>query len=234
MQSVCSHFNVAESSDLAWAHGVNNRQYLLQCCADKTLHLVEGDVHFAAEDALPCVANAWQDIADLDIEAWVEALNTAGKGMKLDFADASAVEPTLAVLQRLKPSVPVILHANVFSLLPLTGENPRDGLEPEQFVRLCQQYCPQAVLSLGWSLRREADADGRTEEMLIHQMADMTLKRLGPVAYGIEIRAGYTSNVERGAALIFDPLPIQPGASITAGDSPNVVQAAHLFRRVAA
>ncbi|MFZ2586804.1 MAG: DUF2181 domain-containing protein [Alphaproteobacteria bacterium] len=231
MQSICAHFDVSDPAQLGWAHGVNSKVYLSDVCADPAVHMVEGDVHFAAEDALPCMAHAWQDIADLDVATWVELVMAAGKGIKLDFADAAAVEPTLAVLQRLKPTVPVMLHANVFTLLPAEGGKPSDGLEPEQFVRLCQQYCPQAVLSLGWSLKREADADGRMEEVLIHQMADMSLKRLGPVNYGIEIRAGYTSGWERGAALIFDPLPSQPPAITSDG---NVVQAGHLFRRVAA
>lgn len=231
MQSICAYFELTDPTQLVWAHGVNSRVYVQECCADPSLHMVEGDVHFAAEDALPCMAHAWQDIADLDVATWVAMAMEAGKGIKLDFADAAAVEPTLAVLQRLKPQVPVMLHANVFTLLPMDAASHAEGLEPEQFVRMCQEYCPQAVLSLGWSLKREADSDGRMEEMLIHQMADMSLKRLGPVNYGIEIRAGYTSNWERGAALIFDPLPTQPPA--LTGDG-NVVQASHLFRKVAA
>ena len=231
MQSVCTYFGVNDPSALVWVHGVNSRVYLQECCADGAVHMVEGDVHFAAADALPCMAHGWQDIADLDVESWIAMVAAVGKGIKLDFADAAAVEPTLAALQRVKPTVPVMLHANVFTLLPDEGSGHEEGLEPEQFVRLCQEDWPQAVLSLGWSLNREADSDGRMEEMLIHQMADMSLKRLGPVNYGIEIRAGYTSGWERGAALIFDPLPSQPPAVTTDG---NVVQAGHLFRRVAA
>lgn len=235
MQSVAIHFNVASDSALHWAHGVNNRAYLQQSCADTTLHMVEGDVHYASADAMPCMAHAWQDIADLDVEDWATTAIAAGKGLKLDFADSAAVEPTLQVIQRLKPTVPVVLHANLFSLLPPENAPATDGMEPEQFIRLCQQYCPQAVLSLGWSLKRESDADGRMEDVLIHQVADMTIKRLGALNYAIEIRAGYTSGWERGAALIFDPMPTPPGATTTTGDgAANVVQAAHLFRRVAA
>lgn len=232
MQSICAYFGLDDPTQLSWAHGVNSKNYLQECCADEGLHMVEGDVHFAAEDALPCMAHAWQDIADMDVASWAAMAATAGKGIKLDFADAAAVEPTLAALQRLKLTVPVMLHANVFTLLPMDAASREEGLEPEQFVRLCQEYVPHAVLSLGWSLKREADSDGRMEEMLIHQMADMSMKRLGPVSYGIEIRAGYTSGWERGAALIFDPLPTHPPA--LTGDGANVVQASHLFRKVAA
>ena len=232
MQTLCSHFGLDDAAKLTWAHGVNNRAYLEECCADPGLHMVEGDVHFASADALPCMAHDWQHIADLDVGTWLSELVAAGKGIKIDFADPAAVEPTLATLGRLKPAAPVILHANVFSLLPEDAQSAADGLEPEQFVRLCQQYCPAAILSLGWSLKREADADGRMEEVLIHQMADMTLKRLGGMAYNIEIRAGYTTGWERGAALIFEPLGTMPPAETTGAS--NVVQATHLFRKTAA
>ncbi|MCP5405241.1 MAG: DUF2181 domain-containing protein [Pseudomonadaceae bacterium] len=229
MQSIAHYFGLADTADLAWAHSVHSRTYLEESCNDATLHMLQGEVHFAAEDALPCVAHAWQDIADMDVATWAAAIIAAGKGLKIHFADAAAVEPTLSVLQRLKPDTPVMLHADIFTLLP---SDDSEGLEPEQFVRLCQQYCPKAVISIGWSLKREADADGRMEEVLIHQISDMALKRLGPVNYAIEIHAGYTSGWERGAALVFDPLP-ETAPAASAGGA-NVVNAGHLFRRSAA
>lgn len=231
MQSIARYFGFADAAQLVWAHGVNSRTYLDESCADAALHMIEGDVHFAAADALPCVAHAWQDIADMDIATWAASVIAAGKGMKIDFADAAAVEPTLSVIQRLKPTTPLMFHANIFNLLPPHAAHASDGMEPEQFIRLCQQYCPQAVISIGWSLKRDADADGRMEDVLIHQMADMSLKRLGAASYTIEIHAGYTSGWERGAALVFDPLPEATPAA-TAGGA-NVVQAGHLFRKVA-
>jgi hypothetical protein len=239
MQSVAQYFGLTDDRDLAWCHAVNSLPRLQAACADMAVHMVVGDVQFAADDALPCMAHPWQDIADIDLETWVEALLAAGKGMKIDFGSAESVEPTLEFLQRQKPEVPVILHANIFTLL--NGEGTHDTLEPEQFMRLCQTYVPHALISLGWSLKREADADGRMEEVLISQMADMTLKRLGASGYTIDIRAGYTSTglgeIERGAAMIFEPIPTPPpaqtdGLTGIVADG-NVLQAGHLFRRVA-
>lgn len=236
MQSVAEYFGLADAAELGWCHAVNSTPRLEAACTDPALHVAVGDVQFASDDALPCLAHPWQDIADLDLQTWVEGLSAAGKAMKIDFGSAEAVEPTLELLQRLKPETPVILHANIFDLL--NGEGADDTMEPEQFIRLCQQYVPQAVLSIGWSLKREADSDGRMEDMLIQQMADMTIRRLGSANYSLEIRAGYTSTgkgeVERGAALIFDPLPVPPPAvSDGAVAQGNVLQASHLFRRVA-
>ncbi len=232
MQTACTYFGVTDTSQLGWAHQANTRTELERALADPLVHMVEGDVHFAEADALPCMAHAWQDIADLDVETWLTLAFEAGRGVKLDFAEPSAVEPTLNVLQRLKPTAPVILHANVFNLLPDSSVAATEGMEPDQFVRLAQDYCPNAILSLGWSLKREADADGRMEDVLIHQMADMLLKRCTQLNYSIEIRAGYTSGWERGAALLLEPTPTDKPAATLGGA--NVVNAAHLFRKVAA
>lgn len=228
MQSVCTYFGIEASHKLQWAHAVNHRSLLNTVADNPSIHMAEADVCYADADALPVLAHPWQDIADLDILTFLDTLNTVGKGAKLDFTSATAVEPTLQLLQRLNAdnrlSVPVMLHANVFSLLPdSTGtlSSTTEGLEPEQFIRLCQSYCPQAVLSLGWSLRREYDRDGRVEDVLIQQMADLIQRRLGHHNYTIEIRGGYTAGWERGAALIFDPLPAVPAPSVAVGG--NVV-----------
>lgn len=229
MHSVCRHFGLEDSTQITWAHAVNTQKDLEAAANDPTLHVVECDVHDAGEDSFPCIAHAWQDIADCDVLQAVTTLSAAGKAVKLDFAMPQAVVPTLELLQRLKLPTPIILHANIFSLLHVDDE--ADAMEPEQFVRLCQQYCPDAVLSLGWSLKREHDSDGRVEDVLIHQVADLMMKRLGPVNYALEIRAGYTPGWERGAALLFDPLPTAPTPAVDYGS--NVVNAAGRFRPAA-
>lgn len=231
MHSVCNYFNLPDSTALQWAHAVNHQSLLTTVAENPSIHLAEGDVYYAADDALPIMAHAWQDIADLDVMTFLTTLAQVGKGAKLDFHNAAAVEPTLQLVQRLKLSTPVILHANVFSLLPDEGA---EGLEPEQFLRLCQNYCPTSVVSLGWSLKREHDADGRVEDVLIQQVADMILKRLGPVNYGIEIRAGYTAGWERGAALFFDPLPSGPTPSAAKNDGTYGANVVSLSSRRAA
>jgi hypothetical protein len=142
----------------------------------------------------------------------------------------------LALLRLLRPALPPILHADVFALL--APKSRQEALEPEQFVRLVATQLPQAIISLGWSLKREADRDGRVEDALILQLAAMLTARLGPSAYGLEIRAGYrpTRNGvtgERGAALILDPLPASPPAHSTAAHGGNVVSLLPRLRRVA-
>ena len=233
MQSLAAYFDVADASLLNWEHRVNTADKLTAALADATTHVLEADVHFGPNDATPLVAEP-NSIAELDAATFIAATSRAGKAVKLDFHSANAIEPTLSILRLLKPATPVILHAEIFTLL--SASNPAEGMEPDHFIRLCQHACPTAVLSLGWSLKRANDTDGRVEDALIQQVAIMLMQRLGPVNYALEIRAGYTpglggTRAEHGAALIFDPLPpVKPTAHDHAS---NVVPLITPHRRVA-
>lgn len=233
MQSLAAYFDVPDASALNWAHRVNTADKLTATLADDSVHILEADIQFGPNDATPLVAEP-NSIADLDAATVIAATSRAQKALKLDFHSPSAIEPTLSILRLLKPTSPVILHTEIFTLL--SAANPAEGMDPEHFIRLCQHACPSAILSLGWSLKRANDTDGRVEDALIQQIAMMLMQRLGPVNYAIEIRAGYTAGlggarVEQGAALIFDPLPpLNTPANHTAT---NVVPLHARQRRVA-
>lgn len=233
MQSVAAYFDVEDASELCWAHRIHTPEKLEAALADEAVQVLEADVQYGQGDATPLLADAGE-VAEMDVATFIMAADRAGKAMKLDFHSPAAIEPTLGILRMLKVKVPVILHAEIFTLL--SSNRPEEGLEPDAFIRLCQMGCPEAVLSLGWSLKRTHDADGRVEDALIQQMAIMLMQRLGPVNYGLEIRAGYTpgaggGKAEHGAALIFDPLP--PSLPTTAGHGDNVVPLMARERRVA-
>ena len=236
MQSLADAFSLASSAQLQWVHGVNTPERLDSACANQSVHVLAADVYFEAADATPLLKNAPGANTELDLATFITKANQAHKAMKLEFHSTAAIEPTLALLSLLSPALPPILHAKVFTLL--APKIPHESLEPEQFVRLISTQLPQAIISLGWSLKRESDRDGRVEDALILQLASMLTSRLGPSAYGLEIRAGYhrTRNGktgERGAALILDPLePPSPADSHIAADS-NVVSLLPRLRRVA-
>lgn len=237
MQSLAAYFDVSDASELNWAHRVNTADKLTAALADTSthapIHVLEADIHFGPTDATPLVAEP-NTIAELDAATFIAASSRAGKAIKLDFHSPAAIEPTLSILRLLKPATPVILHTEIFTLL--SAANPADAMEPDHFIRLCQHACPTAILSLGWSLKRSADTDGRVEEALIEQVAIMLMQRLGPVNYALEIRAGYTpglggTRAEHGGALIFDPLP--PVTPTAAHRATNVVPLIAPQRRVA-
>ncbi|MCA3243822.1 MAG: DUF2181 domain-containing protein [Alphaproteobacteria bacterium] len=236
MQSLADALQLSSSADLQWVHGVNSCAKLEAACANASVHVLEADVYFEAADATPLLKDAPGAATELDLATFLTQAALANKAVKLDFHSPTAVEPTLALLRLLRPELPPILHADVFALL--APKQREEALEPEQFVRLVATQLPQAIISLGWSLKREADRDGRVEEALILQLAAMLTARLGPSAYGLEIRAGYrpTRNGvvgERGAALLLDPLPASPPAHSHAVPGTNVVSLLPRLRRVA-
>ncbi len=233
MQSLAAYFDVPDASSLNWAHRINTADKLTAALADETVHILEADIQFGPADATPLVAEPGS-VADLDAATFIAAASRAGDAIHLDFHTPGAIEPTLSILRMLKITTPVILHTEIFTLIS-TG-NPADGMEPDHFIRLCQHACPSAVLSLGWSLKRAADTDGRVEEALIQQVAIMLMQKLGPVNYALEIRAGYTpglrgTRAEHGAALIFDPLP--PADAPAHHTASNVVPLHQRQRQVA-
>lgn len=208
MQDICAFFGVEQQTELTWAHCVNTREILDITCADEEVMIAEGDIYFDPISKLPYLAQREDDIEGLAFATWLTLLTLAGKGVKLDFKHPAAVEVCLEIIAELDPPTPVILHAEVFNLLgeTQTSENRREGFEPEMFVHMTQEHYPAATISLGWSLKREADADGRMEEILIEQMTDLMFNRLGGLAYTVELRGGYTPGWDRGAAFIFEPI----------------------------
>lgn len=231
MKSICDFFGVKDTTGLTWAHGVNSQQYLAECCADDGLMMLEGDVQFEpamdgtdADEAVPFMALDEQDIANLTFEGWLTAANEFNKGVKVDIRTPHAVEPVLEVMNELAVKTPVIIHAEIFNLL--NAEDAREQFEPEKFIRRCQQMAPTATISLGWSLKRTADEDGRMEDILIGQVTELMFSRLGGLNYTIEIRGGYTPNWERGAALIFEPIAKKPRPNYAG----NVVDGTDIFR----
>ncbi|PIZ31700.1 MAG: hypothetical protein COY40_01340 [Alphaproteobacteria bacterium CG_4_10_14_0_8_um_filter_53_9] len=227
MQSLTDFFDLADSHELCWRHGVVTPDALTAACEDVSLHVAVVSARFTDDDATP-MAGTLTDATELDMATALFKLNRAGKAIKIDFLEPCAVIPVLEMLARLKPDVPVILHANIFALLPHSKRD--EGIAPEAFFAACHQWAPRAIISLGWSLKRSHDDDGRLEESLIEQLADMTRHHLPTAAYALEIRAGYTSGIERGAAFIFDPVePSKPARSEHLGA--NVVDASGLFGR---
>lgn len=239
MKAICDYFDVKDTTELTWAHRVNGQDYLAECCADPSLMMLEGDVQFEAssadfdtEEAVPFMAADEQDIANLTLEGWLMSAEEFKKGVKIDIRSPQAVEPTLAAVHDLELSIPVIIHGEIFNLL--NAETPSAQFDPARFIRRCQQVAPTATISLGWSLKRSADEDGRMEDILIEQMTDLMFSGLGGHSYNVEIRGGYTPNWERGAALIFEPIPRVENDDTNEPSkvySGNVVDGTSLFKK---
>ena len=173
--------------------------------------------------ASPFEVNGVKVAGDIGFREWITTICAHQKGAKVDVHTPGALIPVMQVLVDVGIETPVILHADIFNLLEAT-----DGsFEPEMFVQQAQRMMPSATLSLGWSLSHNQDADGKLESLLIEQMTDLLLTKLGGVSYTIEFRAGYTPRWERGAAFIFEPIDNVERPAF----GENVIDGIALFRK---
>ena len=173
MKEICSYFNVKHSHLLTWTHCVNTLDAIESACFDKHLMMIEGDVVFMEGCATPMMASPFKMAGNmqpgsLPFVHWLNLANKFKKGIKIDFQSPEAIEPVLKILAEEEPDIPVILNADIFNLLGETG-NP---YEPEMFVQLAQRYFPSATLSIGWSLSKKQDDNGKIESLLIEQYGD--------------------------------------------------------------
>lgn len=73
------------------------------------------------------------------------------KGLKVDFKHMSAVKTCVEYLSRIPEEELPHLWLNADILVGPAGINLVNPLDPEKFLTLCAKYCPNAVLSLGWT-----------------------------------------------------------------------------------
>jgi len=124
---------------------------------------------------LPMMAHpGWRTMphSDLSFAAFLERCLADGtRHLKLDFKHAAAVEPCLQLLSKrwdvIRANGQVVwLNADI-----LPGPNKRGppAIPAKEFIPLCRQYCPYAVLSLGWSV----GPLGAEERYSLHDMEEM-------------------------------------------------------------
>lgn len=207
MKNVCAFFNVSHAHHLQWIHDVHDAVALRKACNNNQVMLATGTVDLTTDGQVvmqhphAAVADNVTPWGTLAFSEWLNSLDVYRKGAKIRFASPATVQPALDVVNEIEPEVPLIFHADVLHMLD------NDGFEPDSFVRLCQHMWPQGVISIGWGLKKGQDEDGRIEQVLIDQMADLLLSRLGGLAYTIEFQAGYTSGWDKGAAFLLEPIP---------------------------
>lgn len=155
---------VARPGDVGWIHGANSQADLLRGLTDENVHFVEGDI--SAADGKVVMAHPPVTQSDLPFEEWLDGTVEAGKGAKLDFKSPDVMEHCLNYArQRAQGWIPLFVNADI--LPGPGGGSPR--FEPKEFLRLCQELLPQAVLSLGWTVSDRGI--GYTPEMLAEMRA---------------------------------------------------------------
>jgi len=91
--------------------------------------------------------------SNLTLEEFVDKVSKTQKGMKLDFKSILAVEPSLKLLKNVSDSkgmkIPIWLNADI--LQGPCYDKTCSPVDAKEFIKLCTQYFPMSVLSIGWT-----------------------------------------------------------------------------------
>ncbi|XP_072288707.1 protein FAM151B isoform X2 [Eucyclogobius newberryi] len=173
-----------DAADVTWAHAVNSRSKVSQALHDSTL-MLEADVLMRApEPKEPVMAHPPQTDSDITLGAWLQALKTTHKGIKLDFKSLDAVAPSMELLEQTlgRSSRPVWLNADV---LPGPG-GVASPLDPHLFLLAAGARPADTVLSLGWTTgwTHGAENPGYSWEM-VREMEQICRSLKNPVTFPV-------------------------------------------------
>lgn len=116
--------------------------------------MIEADVWLRDADKTPIMAHPPSTDSDLSLNEFVKETVGSGKGIKLDFKMAAAVEPSLKVLKEesnaYQQARPVWLNADILAG-PCARGSDCSIVDPNIFLPVCTKYFPSATLSIGWT-----------------------------------------------------------------------------------
>lgn len=141
------HCQVQSPGEIIWDHRINDLLGLKVAVKSKA-HFIEGDVRQKDEESLMNHDPLTGKNEYLTLKRWAETISLSGQGMKLDFKETEAVEPSLSILKELAfPSQRLILHASVFK-----GPDDREPVfQPDIFSRQCRAFSPDVLVSFGFT-----------------------------------------------------------------------------------
>lgn len=142
-----THYGVQMLGDITWAHAVNSKERLQKYLNKPETLCIESDI-LLAHDGTPIAAHPPRRESDLTLADLLSRFVTSKQGLKLDFKDPNALEPSLRLLKDMHLPQPVFLNADI---LEGPGGNVPE-IDAEGFIALCRQVYPKGILSLGWTI----------------------------------------------------------------------------------
>lgn len=139
-------FDILLPGDVRWSHAVNSLEKLERMAKNPVVHIIESDIRENARGE-PVCAHPPETESDLSYRELLTRMKGSKKGLKLDFKDPSILETCLKFLKQMDLAQPVLLNADI---LQGNGANP-SKFDPQQFLALCMEYCPEGILSVGWT-----------------------------------------------------------------------------------
>jgi hypothetical protein len=167
---IVSYFHKEFPAHLSWAHACNTKSKISAALESNT-DFLEVDIRMNEKTGKPGLAHNQTDTFELSIEQLLQILANRHKGLKLDFKELAAVEPTLRlVAEHISTLGPLIINADV---LPGPGAHKR-GLPFNEVCHLAKNLLPSGLLSVGWVT--QVIANSRYTEAHVQEMLDVLLQ----------------------------------------------------------
>ncbi|XP_007519180.1 protein FAM151B [Erinaceus europaeus] len=136
---------------ITWYHAANCKAHLDEALKSPA-HMIEADVLLpsdGSEHVQPIMAHPPETSSDLTLQEWLGAVLQSNKGIKLDFKSLAAVQPSMMLLENVKPQLkrPVWINADV---LPGPDGTSR-AVAAKPFIDTVTSFFPDVTFSLGWT-----------------------------------------------------------------------------------
>ena len=163
-----AYFGISDGINMKWAHAVNSKAKLSKSLFDTAIMFLEADVLMDPIAGVPIMAHPPDNTSDINLRQWLQEVFSFHpvKGIKLDFKQLQAVKPSLEILKDFvknqtksnKSSPPILLNADIIS----GPNNPHKvPVNATEFLQLSRTYCPDGVLSPGWTTSFPSNASER-------------------------------------------------------------------------
>ena len=148
------NFGIKCLGEITWAHAVNNTEKFERYLNSRDAMFIESDI-LLAKDGTPIAAHPPASESNLVLADLLAGMKTSRQGLKLDFKDPKAVEPSLDLLKQAGLAQPVLLNADI-----LKGPGGKSSkFEANEFIDRCLSFYSQGILSLGWTTTNNADGE---------------------------------------------------------------------------
>lgn len=191
------YFGVESLGEVGWSHRKNTLETLCPAIENPRVHLIEGDIRLVESTPVMSHGSPQPDEKHFPFKEWLRLILPPNgfirKGIKSDFKEPEAVEPTLMLLQNLLPEMELDNPPLIFNADVLQGPGgPPSKFQPEAFINLCRHFFPETIISLGFTT---VPGSSLYSEAMIKQIRDLALSSLPTtVALRVELVNGWAAD----------------------------------------
>ncbi|XP_040397832.1 protein FAM151B isoform X1 [Cygnus olor] len=182
----CGRLARRDGAGILWWHAANSRRRAREA-ATSEVHMIEADVLLRGGkggNGDPIMAHPPETDSDITLQEWLNVIVNTDKGIKLDFKSLDAVQPSLELLECVKPHLrrPVWLNADI-----LPGPNGSStAVDAKGFLDTVTSVFPDVTLSLGWTTGWHPDEQNKGYDwMMVKEMAQICSTLSQPVTFPV-------------------------------------------------